>query len=151
MIKQELKYYVLWYIYSIWNNEVLPQQKKESIIVPIYKNGNKTDCNIYRWISLLSTAYKILSSIILTSLTQSMKLLGVISVRSIIKIYYRSNFYIRKILQKKWEYNGTVDQLFIYFTRAYDSVRRKVLHKILLEFGIVLKIARLIRTCLNEP
>jgi hypothetical protein len=31
----------------IWNKEKLPQQWKESIIVPIYKKGNKTDYNNY--------------------------------------------------------------------------------------------------------
>jgi hypothetical protein len=34
-------------ICSIWNKEELPQQRKESIIVPIYKKGDKTDCNNY--------------------------------------------------------------------------------------------------------
>jgi hypothetical protein len=28
--------------------------------------------------------------------------------------------------RKKWEYNGTVHQLFIDFKKAYDSVRREV-------------------------
>jgi hypothetical protein len=42
------------------NVEELPQQWKESNIVPIRKEGDKTDCNIYRGISLLSTAYKTL-------------------------------------------------------------------------------------------
>jgi hypothetical protein len=46
----------------------LPQQWKESIIVPIYKKGDKTDCNNYPGISLLSTAYKILSGILLARL-----------------------------------------------------------------------------------
>jgi hypothetical protein len=32
---------------SIWNKEELPQQWKEYIIVPIYKKGDKTDCNNY--------------------------------------------------------------------------------------------------------
>jgi hypothetical protein len=40
-------------IISIWNNEELPDQWKESIIVPIHKKSNKTNCNNYHEISLL--------------------------------------------------------------------------------------------------
>jgi hypothetical protein len=39
-------------INSVWNKEKLPDQGKESIIVPIHKKGDKTDCNHYRAISL---------------------------------------------------------------------------------------------------
>ena len=35
-------------IISIWNKKELPEEWKESIIVPIYKKGDKTDCNNYR-------------------------------------------------------------------------------------------------------
>jgi hypothetical protein len=56
-------------ICSIWNKEKLPQQWKESSIVPVYKKGDKTDCNNYRGISLLSTAYKIFSNILPARLT----------------------------------------------------------------------------------
>jgi hypothetical protein len=56
-------------ICSIWNKEELPQQWKEPITVPIYKKGDKIDCNNYHEISLLSTAYKMLSNILLASLT----------------------------------------------------------------------------------
>jgi hypothetical protein len=59
-------------------------------------------------------------------------------------------FYIRQILEKKWEYNGTVHQLFIGFKKAYDSVKREVLYNILVEFGIPKKLVRLINMCLNE-
>ena len=45
-------------IISIWNKEELPDEWKESIIVPIYKKGDKTDCSNYRGISLLPTTYK---------------------------------------------------------------------------------------------
>jgi sorting nexin-29 len=59
-------------------------------------------------------------------------------------------FYIRQILEKKWEYNGTVYQLFVDFKKAYDSVKREVLYNILLEFGIPKNLVRLIKMCLNE-
>jgi hypothetical protein len=36
------------------------------------------------------------------------------------------------------------------FKKAYDSVRREVLHNILIEFGIPMKLVRLIKMCLNE-
>jgi hypothetical protein len=45
----------------IWNKEELPDQWKESAVVPIHKKGDKTDCSNYRGISMLSTSYKILS------------------------------------------------------------------------------------------
>ena len=40
-------------------------------------------------------------------------------------------FCIRQILEKKWEYNEAVHQLFIDFKKACDSVRREVLYNIL--------------------
>jgi hypothetical protein len=39
-------------IISIWNKKELPEEWKESIIVPIYKKGDKTDCNNFWSISL---------------------------------------------------------------------------------------------------
>jgi hypothetical protein len=125
-------------INCIWNKEELPEQWKESIIVPIYKKGDKTDCNNYLGISLLSTSYKILSNILLCRLTPYVdKIIGDHHCG------FRRNqsttdqiFRIHQILEKKWEYNGTVHQLFIDFRKAYDSVRREVLYNILIEFGI---------------
>jgi retron-type reverse transcriptase len=44
----------------------------------------------------------------------------------------------------------TVHQLFIDFSKTYDSVRREVLYKILIEFGMPRKLIRLIKMCLNQ-
>jgi hypothetical protein len=48
----------------IWNKEELPAQWKESIIVPVHKKGDKTDCNNYRGIcyQLHTKCYQISSS-----------------------------------------------------------------------------------------
>jgi hypothetical protein len=59
-------------------------------------------------------------------------------------------FYTRQALKKRWEYNGTAHQLFKDFKKAYDSVSRKVLYTILIEFGIPRKLVGLIKMCLNE-
>jgi len=53
---------------SIWKKEKLTEEWNESIIVPIHKKGDKTDCNNYRGISLLLTTYKTLSNILLSKL-----------------------------------------------------------------------------------
>jgi len=49
----------------------LLEERKESIIVPIYKRANKADCSNYRGISHLSATYNILSYILLSRLTPS--------------------------------------------------------------------------------
>jgi hypothetical protein len=41
---------------SVWNKEELPDPLKESVIVPVQKKSDKTDCNNYHGISLLSTS-----------------------------------------------------------------------------------------------
>ena len=54
---------------SILSTEEFPEKWTESFIVFIYKKGDKTDCSDYKGMSLLSTMYKILSSILLSRLT----------------------------------------------------------------------------------
>jgi hypothetical protein len=50
------------------------------------------------------------------------------------------------MLEKKWEYNETVHQLFMDFKKAYyDSVRREVLYNNLIEFGLPMKLVMLIK------
>jgi hypothetical protein len=54
------------------------------------------------------------------------------------------------MLEKKWGYNGTVHQQFIYFKKAHDSDSMEALYNILIEFGIPRKLVGLIKMCLNE-
>jgi len=59
-------------------------------------------------------------------------------------------FCICQILEKKWKYGEAVHQHFIDSKKDYDSGRREVLCNILIEFGIPMKLVRLIKMCLNE-
>jgi len=140
------------FIISIWNKEEFPEEWKESIIVHIHKKGDKTDCNTYRGISLWPTTYKIFSNILLSRIIPYAE-----EVIGDHQCGFRRNrsttdhiFCIRQILEKKWEYNEAVHQLFIHFKKAYYSVRREVLYNILNEFGIPKKLVRLIKMCLTK-
>jgi hypothetical protein len=56
------------HITSIWNMEELPDQWKKCIITPIHKKSDKTNCNNYCGISLVSTSSNILYNILLSIL-----------------------------------------------------------------------------------
>jgi len=95
----------------------------------------------------LSTMYKILSNILLSRLASY--------VEEIIGDHqcgFRHNrlttehmFWIRQVCEKNLECNEAVLQLFIDFKKAYDLVRREVLYNILIEFGIPMKLVRVIK------
>jgi hypothetical protein len=100
-------------INSVWNKEELPDQWKESVILIIDKKGDKTNCNNYHGISLLSTSYKMLSNILISRISSY--------IDAIIGDHhcgFRRNrfttdqiFYIRQILEKKWEYNESTSAI----------------------------------------
>ena len=103
--------------------EELPQDWKESIIVPIHKKGDGIDCNNYRGISLLSTSYKLLLS---RMTPYANEIIGEYQCdfrrnRSIVDHI----FSIWQILEKKWEYTDEMCQLIIDFKKAYDSIKRE--------------------------
>jgi hypothetical protein len=108
----------------------------ESIVVPIYKKGDKTDCNNYRGISLLSTSYKMLLNILLPRLNPYVD--ETVGYRQCGFPRNRSStnqiFCIHQILAEEWEYNETVHQLFIDLEKAWSSARREVKCNILIEF-----------------
>jgi hypothetical protein len=92
-----------------------------STVAPIHKKGNKTECSNYWCISLLPTSHKMLSNILIFRLIPYAD--------EIIGDHQRGFqcnnsttekiFYIRQILEKKWDYNVTIHQLFRDFKKAY--------------------------------
>ena len=70
-----------------------------------------------------------------------MKLLGTINLVLDVTDRPLTKFFVfNRYWRKKWEYNGTIHQLFIDFKKAYDSIKSEVLYNILTEFGIPKKL-----------
>jgi hypothetical protein len=139
-----IRYEIHKLIISIWNKEKFPEEWNESIILPIYKKDDKTDCSNYREISLFPAMYKTLSNMLLSRLIPYAE-----EIIGDHQCGFRRNgsttdhiFCIRQILEKKWEYIKALHQHFIGFKIACDSVRREVLYNILIEFAIPMKLVK---------
>ena len=57
---------------------------------------------------------------------------------------------IFSILEKKKGTDINTSMNSLDFKKAYDSVRREILYNILIEFGIPMKLVRVIKMCLTE-
>jgi hypothetical protein len=108
-----------------------------SIIVPVHKKGDETAVVIVETYHCYQLHTKFYSNIFLSRLR-----LYIDEIIGGHQCWFRRNrsatdkiFCIRQILEKKWEYNETVHQLFVDFKKAYDSLAWKVLYNIHIEFG----------------
>ena len=52
----------------LWNGQQPPEDWRKDLICPIYKKGDKTNCNNYRGISFMSHAFKAYERILETRL-----------------------------------------------------------------------------------
>jgi hypothetical protein len=102
--------------------------------------------------SLLPTSYKIVSNISLLRLSPYvLEIIGDHWCR------FRCNrsaadqiVCIRQILEKKWG-KMRIHCLFVDLKKEYDSVRREVLYSIVTEFGVPMKLDRVLKMCVMKP
>jgi len=123
-----------------------------SIICPTHKKEDIMECWNYRGVSLLNTAYKILSNILFARISPFAE--------NIIGNYqcgFRRNrstthqiFTLRQILEKTKEFGIETNHLFIDFKSAYDTIKRGQLYNAMSEFNITIKLIRLMRMTMEN-
>ena len=93
------------FINSVWIKEELPEQWKESVILPFYKKNNETDCRHYRDITFVSYLQNFVQypSIKVNSIHR--KLFGVVTVDLGNEISSATDYMscILELLEKKME------------------------------------------------
>ena len=126
------------FVISYWNCGEVPQSLKDAQFVQLYKNkGEKSDCNNYRGISLLSVFGKAVAKIVL----QRLQVLGE-------RIYpesqcgFRPNrstvdmiFTLRQLQEKCREKRVPFYAAFVDLTKAFDTVSRTGLYTVLKKIG----------------
>lgn len=107
---------------EIWKNEQMPDQWRYGIIFPILKKGNFELCKNYRGITLLNTAYKILTPVIQKCLIKhTEQVIGPYQCefcrgRSTVDTLHLIN----QIIETAYEYNIELYTAFIAFQTEFD-------------------------------
>ena len=132
---------------KIWRQEEIPDEWRKGLLVKLPKKGDNTYCKNWRGITLLVTASKVLSKIILDRMKAALDSLlrdeqaGFRQQRSCTDQIAT----LRIIIEQSLEWNTGLYLVFIDFEKAFDSVDRDVIWQILWHYGVPEKIVNVIR------
>jgi hypothetical protein len=114
---------------GVWRGEGFPADRREGVICPIFKKGEKNRAENYRGITLLNTGYKLYSSVLSERMKREIEEKGVLpdsqagfrKGRGTVDNVYILDHLARNELRKK---GGRMYALFIDFKAAFDKVDR---------------------------
>ena len=134
----------------MWMKEAIPQDFKNAAIIHLYKRkGNPQVCDNHRGISLLSIAGKILAKILLNRLNVHLDQKGLIPEK---QCGFRKDrgtidmiFTERQLQKKSQEQNVDLYMTFVDLNKAFDTVSRGELWKIMAKFGCLPRFIAMVR------
>ena len=137
---------------EVWRTRKVPQDWRNATLIPLFKKKNRTQCNNYRGISLLSVPGKVLTLILLGWLhsiidpqlmeTQCGFRKGRGTVDQI--------WVVRQVFERATECRTLVFMCFVDLTKAYDSVNRQAMAAILREYGVPRQLVAIIEELHSE-
>jgi len=134
-------------ICSVWNTGVIPTDWKRGLVVPIWKGkGNARECSNYRGVTLLSVPGKVFARVLLNRIRQQLldhqrpEQSGFTPKRSTVDRILA----LRVLTERLREYDRAVIAAYIDFMKAFDSVSREALWKLLELRGIPPRLVSLI-------
>ena len=131
---------------TIWDKDKIPDDWTKGLIVKLPKKGNLQECDNWRGITLLSVPSKIFCRILLKRVDRAIdprlrqEQAGFRKGRGCID----QIFTLRNIIEQCLEWNVPLYINFVDFKKAFDSVHRETLWRILLSYGVPPKIITLI-------
>ena len=147
-----LKAFLFAIISMFWVTENIPSEVRDPNITILFKKGDRSQCGNYRGISLLSVVGKVFADILLK------RLKGIAD-----KVYPQSQsgysenrstidgiFTLRQLMEKTKEQRQNLYMVFVDFTKAFDTVNREFLFKILGKLGCPPKFIRLIESLYSQ-
>ena len=138
---------MLYSLFEIWEKEEIPAEWKEGYLIKIPKKGDLSRCDNYRGITLLSVPGKILNRIILERMkgkvdqTLREQQAGFRQDRSCTD----QIAILRIIVEQSIEWNSSLYINFVDYEKAFDSVDRETLWKVLRHYGVPKKLVNMIK------
>ncbi len=137
---------------TIWREETIPEDWCKGIITKLPKKGDLSNCDNWRGITLLSIASKVFCKILLFRIEDEIDLLlreeqaGFRKSRGCID----QIFALRDIIEQASEWQKPLFINFVDFKKAFDSICREAIWRILRPYGIPLKIVNLMKLFYNK-
>ena len=133
---------------AVWEEKRVPDDWSKGTIIKIPKKGALNDCNNWRGITLLSIPSKILAKIILQRISSALDQ----KLRNEQAGFRKGRgctdqiFALRNIIEQCTEWQRQLYINFIDFQKAFDSIHRDSLWKILKSYGIPDPIVQVIKS-----
>lgn len=134
-------------IKKAWKENEVPQDWKDAQLVTIFKKGDRRICGNYRGISLLSIPGKVFARVLLNRLSSQIDQFlpeaqcGFRAGRGTVDMV----FSLKQVQEKCIEQNMPLYMVFVDFTKAFDTVNRTALWKLLQRYGCPEKFTTLIK------
>ena len=134
---------------KVWSGREVPQQWKDATIKVLYKKSDRSNCNNYRGISLLSHAGKVLLKIVANRLSDYCEAHGILPDEQCGFRPERSTvgmlFVVRRLQELARRRRIPLYMCFVDLQKAYDSVDRELLWKVLARAGVPEEMTAVIR------
>ena len=133
---------------NIWNSDTIPEDWSKGIIVKVPKKDNTKNCDNWCGITLLSVPSKMFCRVLLDPMETAIDT----RIRQEQAGFRKGRgcmdqiFALRNIIEQCLEWNTSFFINFVDFRKAFDSVHRNILWKILHSYGIPSKIISIIKT-----
>ena len=132
---------------KIWEDEKVPAEWLKGNIYKLPKKGDLGDCNNWRGITLLNIASKIFARCIFEKIQDPLEEVlrqnqaGFRKGRGCMDMV----FVLRKLIEESVEFKKELYVNFVDFEKAFDSVFRQALWKVLREYGVPEKVIKMVR------
>ncbi|CAF1270699.1 unnamed protein product [Adineta ricciae] len=129
-----------------WEEETIPEEWGRSILVPIPKKGDTSECSNYRTISLINHTGKVFLMVLLNRLKQHLD-----PYMSEEQAGFRKDrntthqILILRLLAEKAKRNGKkIYNCFVDFTKAFDTIKHNIMWAVLRSYGVDNKVITLL-------